>query len=429
MEVGGILVLIGSFFLLMFLNVPIAFSLGISSVITVWYLDLPTIIIFQKMLTGLQSFTFLAVPFFIMVGLIMGEGGISTKLIKFSNLVVGRIRGGLAMVNVLVSMLFGGISGSSVADVSSIGTILIPMMREKGYDDDYSVAVTVTSSIQGVIIPPSQNMIYYSLAAGGVSVGKLFMAGYIPGILFGITLMILTYFLAIKRGYPKEQSIPLNQAGKIVLDALLGLTTVVIIIGGIVFGVFTATESAAIAVVYVLFLTTIIYRSLNFKKFVKILKETISTLSVIIAVIATSSAFGWLLAYLNVPELVMNLLMNISPNRAVALLIINLFLLIIGMFMDMGIAILLVTPILLPVVTELGMDPIQFGIVLMIGLGIGLVTPPVGTSLFVGCSIAGIKLEDTIKILIPFYLVMLAVLMLVTYWPDLVMFLPNFIFK
>jgi len=429
MEVGGILVLIGSFFLLMFLNVPIAFSLGISSVITVWYLDLPTIIIFQKMLSGLQSFTFLAVPFFIMVGLIMGEGGISTKLIRFSNLLIGRIRGGLAMINVLVSMLFGGISGSSVADVSSIGTILIPMMKEKGYDDDYSVAVTVTSSIQGVIIPPSQNMIYYSLAAGGVSVGKLFMAGYIPGILFGISLMILTYFLAIKRGYPKEQSIPLNQSGKIVLDALLGLTTVVIIIGGIVFGVFTATESAAIAVVYVFFLTTIIYRSLNFKKFVKILKETISTLSVIIAVIATSSAFGWLLAYLNVPQLVMNLLMNISPNRAVALLIINLFLLIIGMFMDMGIAILLVTPILLPVVTELGMDPIQFGIVLIIGLGIGLVTPPVGTSLFVGSSIAGIKLEDTVKILIPFYLVMLAVLMLVTYWPDLVMFLPNLIFK
>ncbi len=425
----AIAILLGSFFGFMFLRVPIAFSLGVSSVITVWYLGLPMLIVFQKMVAGLQSFTFLAVPFFILVGLIMAEGGISAKLIAFSNLLIGRVRGGLAMVNVLASMFFGGISGSSVADVSSIGAMLIPMMKEKGYDDDYSVAVTVTSSVQGVIIPPSQNMIYYSLAAGGLSVGRLFIAGYIPGIVLGLALMAVTWWIARSRNYPYGDPVPPAERGRVIFDALLGLVTVFIIIGGIILGIFTATESSAIATVYVYFLSVFVYRSLDLKKTFRILKAAISILSVILAIIGTSSAFGWLLAYLRVPSLVMQLLLGISENKYVVLLIINVFLLILGMLMDMGILILLVTPILLPVVVRLGMSPIQFGIVLMLNLGIGLCTPPVGTSLFIGCAIAKIRIESTLKALLPFYAVMFVVLMIVTYWPGFSLWLPGVLFK
>ncbi len=311
----AIAILLGSFFGFMFLRVPIAFSLGVSSVITVWYLGLPMLIVFQKMVAGLQSFTFLAVPFFILVGLIMAEGGISAKLIAFSNLLIGRVRGGLAMVNVLASMFFGGISGSSVADVSSIGAMLIPMMKEKGYDDDYSVAVTVTSSVQGVIIPPSQNMIYYSLAAGGLSVGRLFIAGYIPGIVLGLALMAVTWWIARSRNYPYGETVPVAERGRVVMDAMLGLVTVFIIIGGIIMGIFTATESSAIATVYVYFLSLAVYRSLDLRKTFLILKAAISILSVILAIIGTSSAFGWLLAYLRVPSLVMQLLLGIWITR------------------------------------------------------------------------------------------------------------------
>ncbi len=425
----AVAILLGSFFVFMFLRVPIAFSLGVSSVITVRYLGLPMLIVFQKMVVGLQSFTFLAVPFFILVGLIMAEGGISAKLIAFSNLLIGRVRGGLAMVNVLASMFFGGISGSSVADVSSIGAMLIPMMKEKGYDDDYSVAVTVTSSVQGVIIPPSQNMIYYSLAAGGLSVGRLFIAGYIPGIVLGLALMGVTWWIARKRNYPYGDPVPRAERGRVIFDAMLGLVTVFIIIGGIIMGIFTATESSAIATVYVYFLSVVVYRSLDLKKTFQILKAAISILSVILAIIGTSSAFGWLLAYLRVPSLVMQLLLGISENKYVVLLIINVFLLILGMLMDMGILILLVTPILLPVVVRLGMSPIQFGIVLMLNLGIGLCTPPVGTSLFIGCAIAKIRIESTLKALLPFYAVMFVVLMVVTYWPGFSLWLPGVLFK
>lgn len=429
MDVLGVTILIGSFLVLMFLNVPIAFSLGISSVLTVWYLGLPMTIVFQRMISGLQSFTFLAVPFFILMGLIMTEGGIASKIVKFANVLIGRVRGGLAMVNVLDSMFFGGISGSSAADVASTGAIVIPMMKEQGYDDDFSVAVTVTSSVQGVIIPPSQNMIYYSLAAGGLSVGQLFMAGYIPGITLGIALMILTYYIAVKRNYPRGESVTFRQAVPIALDALLGLAAVVVIIGGIVFGIFTATESAAIAVVYVFLLSTFIYRTVSLKQYAGILKSALGTLSIIIAIIGTSSIFGWLLAYLKVPNMVMEGLLSISSNKIVLLLLINVFLLILGVFMDMGILVLLVTPILLPVVVQLGMSPIQFGIVLMLNLGIGLVTPPVGTSLYLGCAIAGIKIEQSIKALTPYYIVMFAVTLLATYWPPFSMYLPTLLMK
>ncbi len=424
----AIIILLGSFFILLFLNVPIAFAMGVSSILTTYYLDIQLIMVFQRMISGLRTFTFLAVPFFILVGLIMGESGISTRIIKFASLFIGRVKGGLAMVNVLASMLFGGISGSSSADVSSIGALLIPLMQEEGYDDDFSVAVTTTSSVQGVIIPPSQNVIYYSLAAGGLSVGQLFIAGYIPGITLGLLLMALCFFIARKRDYPTGNKITIKQAPKIILESSLGLFTIVIIIGGIITGIFTATESAAVAVVYVLFLSLFVYRSLSIKSVFKILSKSIGTLSMIIAIISTSSAFAWLLAYLNVPRLLLDSLLRITENEIILLLLINLILLFLGMIMDMGIIILLITPILLPVVIQLGMNPIQFGIVMMLNLGIGLNTPPVGTSLFIGCAIANIKIEDTLKILIPFYIVMAIVLLITIFWPDFTLYLPNLLF-
>jgi len=424
----AIMILLGSFFLLIFLNVPIAFAMGISSVLTSYYLDIQLIMVFQRMISGLRTFTFLAVPFFILVGLIMGNSGISEKIIKFASLFIGRIKGGLAMVNVLASMLFGGISGSSSADVSSIGALLIPLMQEEGYDDDFSVAVTTTSSVQGVIIPPSQNIIYYSLAAGGLSVGRLFIAGYIPGITLGIFLMALCYILARKRDYPTGETIVLKEVPKVVFDSFLGLFTIIIIIGGIVAGVFTATESAAVAVVYVLFLSLFVYKSLTIKEIIKIFNQSIGTLSMIIAIISTSSAFAWLLAYLNIPQLLLNSLLGITENRIILLLLINVILLFLGMIMDMGIIILLITPILLPIVVQLGMNPIQFGIMMMLNLGIGLNTPPVGTSLYIGCAIAGIKIEETLKILVPFYIVMGAVLLLTIFWPEFTLYLPDLIF-
>ena len=424
----GILILLGLFFTLMIIRVPIAFAMGIASLITAWYLDIPILMIYQRMVNGLNSFTFLAVPFFVVAGQIMTEGGISDRLIALSNVLIGRIRGGLSMVNVLTSMFFGGISGSSVADVSSIGAFLIPMMKEKGYDKDFSVAVTVTSSVQGVIIPPSQNVIYYSLAAGGVSVGKLFLGGYIPGILLGAGVMAAAYCISIIRGYPKERPYGFREAMPIVLDACIGLFTFVIIMGGIILGIFTATESAAAAIVYSLLVTVFVYRTIGWKGLLRVFRKSIRTLSVIVAIIGTSSAFAFLLAYLRVPALITNLLLGISENVIVIMLMINIVMIVLGMLMDMGILILLLTPILLPAALQIGIDPVHFGIIMMLNLGIGLCTPPVGTSLFVGCAVAELKIEHSVRMLLPFYGVMVLVLILIIAFPGIVLFLPNLVF-
>jgi len=424
-DVQGILLLFGALALLMVLRVPIAFSLVISSVIASLYLKIPLFFLFQKMVNGLDSFTFLAVPFFILAAQIMIEGGISDKLMSFANVLVGRIRGGTAMVNVVTSMFFGGISGSSVADVSSVGSFLIPAMENEGYDKDYSVAVTVTSSVQGVIIPPSQNMIYYSLAAGGLSIGKLFLAGYIPGLLLGFSLMLTTYLIAQHRNYPMGKKYSFREAIVICKDASLGLLTIVIIIGGIVLGIFTATESAAIASAYALLVTFLFYRNMSLKKLYRIFANSARMLALIIAIISTSSAFGFLLSYLKVPLLVTSFFLSISKNPVVVILSINLLLFLLGMLMDMGVLILLLTPILLPVVTQFGIDPIHFGIIMILNLGLGLCTPPVGTSLFVGCAIAKLKIEDSIKALLPFYLTMIILLFIVTFVPQLSLWLPG----
>jgi tripartite ATP-independent transporter DctM subunit len=422
----AIVILLGSFIVMLLVQIPITFALAVASVATATYLGIPLMAIVQQMVQGVRSFSLLAIPFFIIAGEMMGQGGISRRLILFSNLLVGRVRGGLAQVNCLASMFFGGISGSAVADVSSIGTILIPMMKKDGYDDDFSVGITVTSACQGVIIPPSHNMIIYSLAAGGVSVGRLFLGGFIPGILLGLGLMVVSYIFAVRRKYPKGRKYSLREAVTITKDALLGLMTAVIIMGGVISGVFTATESAAIAVVYAFIITFFVYREIPLSALKGILYGALKTLAMVMALIAAASAFGWLMAYLRIPALATQALLSISHNKIVLLLLINLLLLLLGTIMDMAPLILITTPILYPVVvTELGMSPIHFGIMLILNLAIGLTTPPVGSALFVGCAIGKIRIENVIKTMLPMYLVMVTVLMLITFVPAITMFVPN----
>jgi len=419
-------ILLGSFALLLILKVPITFALAASSIFTAIYLKIPLMAIIQQMVQGVNSFSLLAIPFFIISGEIMGEGGISQRLINFANLIVGRFRGGLALVNVLASMFFGGISGSAVADVSSIGAILIPMMKKEGYDSDYSVAVTVTGACQGILIPPSHNMIIYSLAAGGVSVGRLFLGGFIPGITLGIVLMTLSYIIAVRRNYPTGRTYSFREAISITKDALLGIFTAVIILGGVISGIFTATESAAIACVYAFIITFFVYREIPISRMSKILYSSLRTLAMVMSLIASAKAFGWLLAYLKIPALVTASLLNITSNPILLLLLINGLLLLLGCIMDMAPLILITTPILYPiVVNSLGMDPVQFGIMMMLNLAIGLCTPPVGSALFVGCAIGKIPIERATMAMLPFYLGMIVVLMFVTFIPAMSMFIPN----
>ena len=422
-----ILILLGSLFLFLIARLPIAFALGISATVTAMYMGIPAIVIAQKMVEGVKSFSLMAIPFFIIAGEIMGQGGISKRLIDFSNVIIGRVRGGLAMVNILSSMFFGGISGSSVADTSSIGTIMIPMMEKEGYDKDYAVNVTITSSTQGVIVPPSHNMIIYSVAAGGLSVGKLFLGGIVPGVLLGLTLMALSYWIAVKRDYPKGEKISMARAKVIIRESFLGLMTAVIIMGGVVSGIFTATESAAIAAIYAFVITYFVYRDVPLSNFIVVLRNSLKTLAMVMAVIATSSAFGYMMAMLKVPQLITNFILDFSDNRIVILILINVILLVLGMIMDMAPLILITTPILIPVITKIGMDPIQFGIIMMLNLGIGLLTPPVGSTLFVGCSIADISIEKIAKSLKPFYIMLFLYLMAITFIPAITVWLPGVI--
>ncbi len=427
-EYLAMIILFGSLILLMLLSMPIAFSLGVSALVTAIYLQIPFFNLFQKMSVGLSSFVFMAVPFFIMMAQIMSDGQITNRLMNFCKIIVGRVRGGTAIVNILVSMLFGGISGSSSADVASIGSMIIPAMKDEGYDSGYAVAVTVTSSVQGVIIPPSQNMIFYVVAAAsGLSISKLFVAGYVPGILLGISLLIPTVVIAKKRNYPISPKLSAKESLRVVAQALIGLGAIVVVIGGIVGGIFSATEAAGIAAVYALFVTTFIYKNMSFKLFIKGVIKTLPALSTVMAIIATSSAFSYVLSYLKVPQRLTMVLLSITDNSSILMLLIILLLLVLGCFMDMGILILLLTPILFPVATGIGYDPYQFGIILVLSLGVGLCTPPVGTSLFLGCSIGKIPVESVIKDFLPFYLSMIFMLLLITFIPAISLWLPSLI--
>lgn len=421
----AITILLGGFALLVVLRVPVALSLALAAILEAIYLGVPLPTVGQRMVASLDAFALLAIPFFILGGEIMSAGGISNRLIRLAGLIVGRLRGGLGMVNIGASTFFGALSGSSVADVSAIGSATIPMMKKKGYDTDYAVCVTITGAAQAVMIPPSHNLIIYSTAAGGVSIGALFVAGIIPGLVLGLALMTFAYAIAVRRGYPKEELVPVSEVPRIIWDGLLSLLMPAIILGGILSGVFTATESAAIACVYAFVLTFGVYRDIPLSGMLPILRRTARTLGVVLFIIAAAGAFGYFLTFLRIPAIVTEGLLSISTSAVVILLLVNLLLLVLGAIMDMAPLILITTPILLPVATDLGMDPVQFGIMLLLNLAIGLITPPVGNVLFVGCAIGGISIEDVTRSLALFLIPMLIVLLLITFVPALSMALPG----
>ena len=424
-EKVAMFLLLGSFVVFIVLRMPVIFAIAVSSCITLFYINIPLMSFIQQMGKGVDSFSLMAIPFFVLAGEIMGAGGISDRLLQAANAIVGRFRGGLSYVNVLASMFFGHLSGSAVADVSSLGSIEIPMMEKGGYDKDFSVAVTVATSCQGVLIPPSHNMIIYSVAAGGVSVGALFMAGLVPGVTLGILMLVLCAIISIVRHYPKGEKIGFKEAFKIIASAILALFTAVIILVGVTAGLFTATESAAIACIYAFIISVFVYKELKISMMPKLLMNTVKTLAMVFSLIAAANAFGWLLAFLKIPTLITEGLLAITHNKVILLLLINAMLLVLGCIMDMAPLILIVTPILIPVVTALGMSRVQFGVMLIFNLAVGLCTPPVGSALFVGCGVGKISIEKTVKAMLPFYAVMVAGLLLVTFVPEISLFLPR----
>ena len=443
------IVLLGGFIVLMLLKVPVSFSLLISTICSALIfksqmiaalvasgnMDFLSAVVIQlqdvvtNMVKGVDSFSLLSIPFFILAGEIMGTGGISERLIAFANLLVGWLPGGLAIVNCVASMLFGGISGSAVADVSSLGTMLIPMMKKQGYDDDFAVGITVTSACQGVLIPPSHNMVIYALAVSGVasvSIAELFMGGAVPGILLGLALSVECYILAKKRHYPVSDKVPKGQRLKVVIDGILPLGTIIIIIGGVTAGICTATEAAAIACVYAFVVAFFIIRDVKLSAMGGILKNSLKTLAIVLTLIASAKAFAGMMAMLRIPAAITNALISITNNKYLLLLIINVLLLALGCVMDMAPLILIMTPILAPIcITQLGMDPVHFGAMLIFNLAVGLCTPPVGSALFVGCAIGKTPIERTAKDMLPMYAVMVGMLLLITYIPGISMLLPN----
>lgn len=420
------LVLLGSFFLFMLLGVPVAYALGLSALVGAWWIDIPLDAVMIAIANGVNKFSLLAIPFFVLAGAIMAEGGMARRLVAFAQVLVGFIRGGLALVNILASTFFGAISGSSLADTASVGSVLIPEMARKGYPKDFAAAVTISGSVQALLIPPSHNAVIYSLAAGGsVSIAALFMAGVLPGLLLGATVACLCLIMARRRNFPKGEVIPLRQALRICGEALWGLMTMVIILGGILSGVFTPTESASIAVLWAFFVTMFIYRDYRWRDLPKLMHRTVKTLSIVMILIAFAASFGYIMTLMQIPMRVTAALTAVSDNRYVILGLINGLMLVLGTLMDMAPLILILTPILLPVVKTLGVDPVHFGIIMMVNLGIGLLTPPVGGVLFVGSAVAKLPIEQVVKALLPFFLALFLVLMAITYIPALSLWLPG----
>ena len=419
------LILLGSFLLMVFLRFPIAYSVGISTALCLLSMGQNLTVLPLQMHHGVWSFSLMAVPFFITMGVLMGSGGISEKLIALANSLVGWMRGGLAMVNIVASYFFGGISGSASADTASLGSILIPMMVDQGYDADFSTAVTITSSCEGLLVPPSHNMVIYATTAGGISVGALFMAGYLPGALLAMSLMVGSYIISVKRNYPKGERFSLTGFIKQLGTSIWALAAILIVIVGVVGGVFTATESAAIAVIYSLFVSVFIYKGLNWKGVWNALEGCIDTLAIVLILISMSGAFGYCLTNLHVPAKAASLITSVSSNPVVIALLLNLILLVLGMIMDMAPIILIATPILLPVATSIGISPVQFGIMVVLNCGIGLLTPPVGAVLFIGSAVAKRPMEKVVKATLPFYVCMLITLLLLTFIPQISLWLPS----
>ena len=408
------------------IGVPVAYAVGISAIIGAWYIDIPLEAVMIQLTSGVNKFSLLAIPFFILAGAIMAEGGIARRLVNFAYIFVGFIRGGLSLVNIVASTFFGAISGSSVADTASIGSVMIPEMDKKGYPRDFAAAVTASGSVQAILTPPSHNSVIYSLATGGtVSIAALFIAGILPGLLLSLSLMVMCVAFAHKRGYPKGERVPFRQALKIFVDTLWGLMTVVIIMGGILSGIFTATESAAIACLWAFFVTMFIYRDYKWSELPKLMFRTVKTVTIVMILIGFAAAFGAVMTYMQLPMRITEAFTSILDNKYVILMCINIMLLLIGTLMDMAPLILILTPVLLPVTNALGIDPVHFGMIMLVNLGIGLITPPVGSVLFVASAVSKQKIEQVVKAMLPFYLVLFLVLLLVTYIPAISLFLPK----
>ncbi|WP_411031867.1 TRAP transporter large permease [Spongiimicrobium sp. 3-5] len=427
MEYIPILVLVISFLTLLAIGTPVAWSIAISSVLTmlVSIQALPAFTtVSQRMATGLDSFALLAIPLFILSGELMNKGGIAHRLIAFAKTLVGAMPGGLALINIMSAMLMGAIAGSAMASASAMGSILGPEMEKEGYSKEFGAAVNITAATTGLIIPPSNVLIVYSLASGGASIAALFLAGYIPGILTGLLLMIVASVWAKKKGYKVGNRSTLKQMAKTFIDALPSLFMLVVVIGGIVTGIFTATEASAVAVLYS-FVLGLVYREISMPKMPQILLNSSATSAIVMLLIGASMSMSWVLSYENIPQDISTVLLGISDNKIVILLLINLLLLLVGIFMDMTPAVLIFTPIFLPIVTKLGLDPVHFGIIMILNLCIGLCTPPVGSVLFVGVGIAKTTIEKVIKPLIPLFVAMILALFLVTYFPQLSLWLPS----
>lgn len=419
-------VLLFTLAILLALGMPVAFAVGLSAVAGALWIDLPLEALMIQITSGVNKFTLLAIPFFILAGAIMAEGGIARRLVNFAYVFVGFIRGGLSLVNIVASTFFGAISGSSVADTASIGSVMIPEMEKKGYPREYAAAVTASGSVQAILIPPSHNSVIYSLAAGGtVSIATLFIAGVLPGLLLGVSLMVLCLGFAHKRGYPKGERIPFKQALKILFDALWGLMTVVIILGGILSGIFTATESAAVACLWAFFVTMFIYRDYKWNELPKLMCRTVKTVTIVMILIGFAAAFGAVMTYMQLPMRITEFFTSLSDNKYVILMYLNIMLLLVGTLMDMAPLILILTPVLLPVTNSLGIDPVHFGMIMMVNLGIGLITPPVGSVLFVASAVSKQKIETVVRAMLPFYAMLLVVLAMVTYIPAISLWLPG----
>lgn len=427
MEFIPIIVLVFSFIILLSISVPIAWSISISSLLTI-LVSVPMLsaltTVSQRIATGLDSFALLAVPLFILSGQIMNSGGMATRLISFAKTIVGFLPGGLALINIISAMLMGSISGSAMASASAMGSILGPEMEKEGYSKNFGVAVNISSATTGLIIPPSNVLIVYSLASGGVSVGALFLAGYIPGILTGLFLMLVAIFWSKKNNYKVGEKSSLIDIIYSFIDAIPSLFLLIIVIGGIITGIFTATEASAIAVMYSIILG-FLYRELSFEKLPKVFLQSIETTAIVLLLIGASMCMSWVMSFENIPQDISSLLIGLSDSKIIILLVINIILLFVGIFMDITPAVLIFTPIFLPVVTSIGIDPVHFGIILVLNLCIGLCTPPVGSILFVGVSVAKTNIVNVIKPLIPFFLAMIISLFLVTYIPFLTMYLPS----
>ena len=425
-----VLILVGTFTVVCLLGLPVAYALGLAAILGALWTDIPLEAVMLKVSGGMSGFSLLAIPFFILAGAIMAVGGMAERLVNLAKVFVGFIRGGMALVNILASTMFGCISGSSVADTAAVGSVMIPQMIKNGYPRLFAVNVTISGSLQPLLLPPSHNMIIYSLAAGGtISVAQLFMGGVVPALLLGLSLIVLVLMFSHREKYPKGEVVPLRQALKIAVDAVWGMITIAIILGGILSGLFTPTESGAIACVYAFLVTMFVYRDCKWRDLPQLIARVVRTVGMVMIMIGFSIAFGYMMAILQIPAKATAFFVAISSDKYMFLLWVNILLLVLGTFMDLAPMLLICTPIFLPVIKQFGIDPVHFGIIMILNLGIGLLTPPVGPTMVVGCAIGRVSMEAVSRSILIFYIPMLVVLGLVTYLPELTLWLPRLLLK